>query len=75
MYNGESEDMLHTKNMSKKTTSVNVRLREGERQELDDIAEVLDVPTSQIVREAVREQVAKLKKRHPKLKNREEVVA
>lgn len=58
--------------MANKTDTVGVRFAEGEREELDKIAEVLDIPTSQIVREAVREKVAKLRK-HPKVKAAEAV--
>lgn len=59
-------------NTNKKIKTVGVRFPEGESNELDRIADILDVPTAQIVREAVREKVAKLQ-RHPKVKAAEPV--
>lgn len=59
--------------MNKKVKTVGVRFAEGESEELEQIAEVLDVPVAQIVREAVREKVAKLQ-RHPKIKAAAEAV-
>lgn len=56
-----------------KTETVGVRFAEGERDELDKIADILDVPVAQIVREAVREKVAKLQK-HPKVRQQAEVI-
>lgn len=54
--------------MGNKDITLGVRISEDIRQELDLAAEALDVPTSQIVREAVREKLAVLKQTHPLLK-------
>lgn len=51
-----------------KTTQIAARINEAEREELATVATVLDIPEAQIIREAVREKVAKLKRTHPKLK-------
>lgn len=62
-----------TKTMGQnKTDTVGVRFAEGEKEELENIAEILDVPLAQIVREAVREKVEKLQK-HPKIRKQAEV--
>lgn len=53
--------------MKNKTDRVSARVTEDERQELESISDILDIPEAQIVREAVREKVAKLRK-HPKVK-------
>lgn len=53
--------------MGNKTNQIAARISEDERKELNDIAEILDVPEAQIVREAVREKMVKLRK-HPKVK-------
>jgi hypothetical protein len=56
-----------------KTETIGVRFAEGEREELEGIAEILDVPMAQIVREAVREKIAKLQK-HPKIRQQAETI-
>lgn len=56
-----------------KNQSLRANISTTEKQELDAVATVLDIPTSQIIREAVREKVAKLRKTHPKLKESAEV--
>lgn len=51
-----------------KNQSLRANVNALEKQELEAVATVLDVPEAQIIREAVREKVAKLRKTHPKLK-------
>lgn len=51
-----------------KTESLRTNIAKDEKKELDRICEILDVPSAQIIREAVREKVQKLRKTHPKLK-------
>lgn len=52
----------------KKEQNITFRTTEDEANEYTDVAQKLDVPLSQIAREALRAHVAKLKKTHPKLK-------
>jgi hypothetical protein len=54
-----------------KTTQIAARIKETERNELTEIATTLDVPESQIIREAVREKIAQLKETHPKLRGQD----
>lgn len=57
-----------------KNQSLRANVNEAEKKELEQIAEALDVPESQIIREAVREKVQKLQKTHPKLKKSAPIV-
>lgn len=50
-----------------KTTQFAARVSEAEREELKRVAEVLDIPEAQIVREAVREKIDEMYRTHPKL--------
>ncbi len=56
--------------MAIKDDKVIAKIPANEKAELVDMAETLDIPISQIVREAVREKVLKMQRTHPKLKNR-----
>lgn len=47
--------------MAIKDEKLVVKISSEDKQELNDLAEVLDRPASQIVREAVKEKVAELK--------------
>lgn len=58
-----------------KTTQIAARIKETEREELRQVAETLDIPESQIIREAVREKVTELQKTHPKLQEIKESLA
>ena len=51
-----------------KIKSLRANIPELEKTELDRIAQIIDVPAAQIIREGVREKVQKLKRTHPKLK-------
>lgn len=53
-----------------KNTQIAARMKEAEREELRRVAEVLDIPESQIIREAVREKLNSLLSTHTKLKGR-----
>lgn len=45
-----------------KTGSIHVRLTEGDKETLEELAATLDRPASQIAREAVKEKIAELQK-------------
>lgn len=49
--------------MKKKDTSLIIRISETDKQTLQKTAERLDIPVSQIVREAVRERISDLVKK------------
>lgn len=51
-----------------KDTLLNVRVKQETVDELNQISEVLDVPYSQIVREAIKEKIEKLQIEKPELK-------
>lgn len=53
--------------MNPKTTQYAARVSEAERYELKSVAELLDIPEAQIIREAVREKLAKLRETDPRL--------
>lgn len=53
--------------MAIKDDKVIAKLPSSEKLELVQMSEALDIPVSQIVREALREKVIKLRK-HPKMK-------
>lgn len=48
---------------------IQIREHDKETQELKAIARALDIPMTQIAREAIRDKVAELKRTHPRLKN------
>lgn len=50
-----------------KDTLLNVRVKQETVVELNQISEVLDIPYSQIVREAIKEKIEKLKIENPSL--------
>lgn len=50
-----------------KNEAIKVRLEEKDKEELVEVSTTLDIPSSQIVREAVREKIAELKRTHPLL--------
>lgn len=50
-----------------KNEQIIVRISENEKAELNQISEQIDVPFSQITREAIREKIAELKRTHPRL--------
>ena len=51
-----------------KIVSLRANIPEPEKNELEIICSVLDVPIAQIIREGVREKVASLKENHPKVR-------
>lgn len=51
-----------------KTESLRTNISKDEKKELERVCRILDVPSAQIIREAVREKVLKIKRTHPKLK-------
>lgn len=50
-----------------KDTLLNVRVKQETVTELNKISEFLEVPYSQIVREAIKEKIDKLRIQHPNL--------
>lgn len=50
-----------------KNDHISVKLNEKDKENLTEISALLDVPFSQIVREAINEKVTELKRSHPKL--------
>jgi predicted DNA-binding protein len=52
-----------------KTKRINVRVTEKEKEVLSSISERLDIPEAIIVREAVKEKIAELSKKHGLEKN------
>lgn len=48
-----------------------IQIRENDQvtQELKEVALILDIPVTQIAREAIREKLVELKRTHPKLQN------
>ena len=54
-----------------RTIHVAARMNEAEREKLKQVAEVLDVPESQIIREAVRDKIEDLRQNHPRLQKRD----
>ena len=54
-----------------KNKTIQVRVSEEEKQELLKISEALDVSSSQIIRESVREKIASLKNTHPRLSEKQ----
>ena len=67
-------DVLYTRNIMK-NDNIFVRISEQEKLELAEISEIIDVPLSQITREAIREKIAELKKTHPLLQQLEQTQA
>ena len=55
------------KHMNTKSTQIAARVSEAEREELKNVAERLDIPEAQIIREAVREKLEQLQLTHPEL--------
>ncbi len=53
--------MLGTTHMNDEKILVNFRIRETDADELRAAAKFLDIPQSQIIREAVKEKVAEIK--------------
>lgn len=49
-----------------KTEMVNVRFTEGERQEIEEVADALEIRSSELIREAVRAKVKRVRRTHPK---------
>lgn len=64
--------MNHCMATVNKEKQISIRLTEAEGEELEAIAERLDVPISQIAREGIRERMAALKRQ---LAERQEVSA
>lgn len=58
-----------------KNEAIKIRLEEEVKAELATISSTLDRPISQIVREAVRDKIAELKKTHPLLAEPKEEIA
>jgi predicted transcriptional regulator len=56
--------------MSQKTKLLNLRVSDEFNDRLSRIAEVLDIPYSQIIREAVTEKLDKLTQQHPALREK-----
>lgn len=54
----------------KKEHLINFRCAEDEAKEFMQISKAIDVPFSQLAREAIREKIAALKKTHPRLKSK-----
>jgi predicted DNA-binding protein len=54
--------------MSQKDKLLNFRVSEEFSERLNKASEILDIPYSQIVREAVNEKLERLAKRHPELR-------
>ena len=57
-----------------KTETVGVRFTEDERQEIEEVAEALEVRTSDFVRDTVRAKVKRIRKTHPKFQTETETV-
>lgn len=55
--------------MQNKSEFIQIRLTEPDKAELDRVAEALDRPASQIAREAVRKEVARLKRTNAAVKD------
>lgn len=53
--------MLHIKEMKEEKKMVNFRVSEALAEDLREASEILEIPQSQIVREAVKEKVAAIK--------------
>ncbi len=53
-----------------KNDQIFVRMSEEEKSELTQISEQIDVPFSQITREAIREKISALKRTHPLLQTK-----
>ena len=58
-----------------KDTLLNVRVKQETVVELNQISEVLDIPYSQIVREAIKEKIEKLRIENPNLPRITESIA
>lgn len=56
-----------------KTEMVNVRFNEGERQEIEEVADALEIRPSELIRDAVRAKVKRVRKSHPKFQTEAEV--
>lgn len=52
-----------------KDKSLKIRINNNDIQELKEISKIIDVPYSQVAREAIREKIAVLKKTDPRLKD------
>lgn len=63
-----SKDILFTRHHMTKEKLINVRVTETTLRELVQVASVLDVPYSQIVRDAIREKCDRLKDSSPAVK-------
>lgn len=50
-----------------KNERILIRINQSEKVEFEEIANRLDIPISQIAREAIREKMAELKRTHPRL--------
>lgn len=59
--------------MALQKQNLNFRVKPEFVAELNSVAKTLEVPASQIVREAVREKLAELKRTHPLLSEKPEV--
>jgi hypothetical protein len=57
-----------------KEQRINVRVNESDAKELREISKQLDLPSSCIVRQAVREKIAELKRTHPHLQPQQQTV-
>jgi hypothetical protein len=58
-----------------KNILINFRLNETEAKEIREISKLIDIPYSQLAREALREKISELKQTHPLLKEQPQEVA
>lgn len=58
----------------KKEQLINFRTTEEEASEFMDFAKLVDIPFSQIAREAIREKIAEIKKTHPRFQKKPQSV-
>jgi uncharacterized protein (DUF1778 family) len=56
------------------TETIAARFTEDERQEIEEVAEALEVRTSDFVRDTVRAKVKRIRKTHPKFQTEVEAV-